>query len=116
MAAIPVGALPLPVPVSPPALLSALFVDASKDPINGNWDAPMENFLHDLHNNATNTSTENTRNMVIVSGTGNKLFSITIVSDNRARLYTLFIKWQDGLTGNNPALQNKFFAVEGKLI
>ena len=76
----------------------------------------MANFLHDLHNNANNTSTENIRDMVIALGTGNELFLVTIVSSNRVRLYTSFTKWKDGLTGNNPALQNKFFAVKGKLI
>ena len=116
MAAVPPGARPLPVPVNTPATLSALFVDATKDPTGGNWDALMAIFLHDQHNNANNTATDALRDMAIASGTRNELLSFTIAHDNRARLYTSFTKWQDGLTGYNPTLQNKLFALERELI
>ena len=76
----------------------------------------MATFLHDPHNNANNTTTDSLRDMAIASGSRNELLSFTIAHGNRARLYTLFAKWQDGLTGNNPTLQNKFFALEGELI
>jgi hypothetical protein len=116
MAAVPHGALPLPVPANTPANLSALFADATKDPTGGRWDALMATFLHDQHNNANNTTTDSLRDMAIASGSRNELLSFTIVHGNRARLYTSFTKWQDGLTCNNPTLQNKFFALEGELI
>ena len=76
----------------------------------------MATFLHDQHNNANNTTTDSLRDMAIASGSRNELLSFTIAHANRDRLYTLFTKWQDGLTGNNPTLQNKFFALEGELI
>ena len=116
MAALPVGALPLPVPTQAPAKLSSLFADTLKDPTGGEWDALMASFLHDPHNNANNTSTEDLRNMVIASGARNELLSFTVASGDKARLYTLCSKWQDGLTGRHPTLNNKFFALEGELI
>ena len=58
MAALPVGALPLPVPTQAPAKLSSLFADTLKDPTGGEWDALMASFLHDPHNNANNTCLE----------------------------------------------------------
>ena len=54
--------------------------------------------------------------MVFSSGTRDELLSFTIVFDNKARLYSLCTKWQDGLTGRNPTLNNKLFALEGELI
>jgi hypothetical protein len=116
MAALPVGALPLPLPAPAPAKLSLLFSDASKDPTEGNWEALMASFLHDVHNATNNTDTTALRDMVIASGTRNELLSFTVVHGNRARLYTLCMKWQDGLTGRNPELNGNFFALEGELI
>ena len=116
MAALPVGALPLPVPTQAPAQLSSLFADTLNDPAGGEWDALMASFLHDPHNQANNTSTEDLRNMVIASGARNELLSFTVASDHKARLYSLCSKWQDGLTGRHPTLNNKFFALEGELI
>lgn len=31
-------------------------------------------------------------------------------------MYTCIYKWEDGLTGNNSTLNNKYFAFEGELI
>ena len=59
----------------------------------------MASFLHGLHNNANNNATEDVCDMVIASGARNKLLSVTVVSENRACLYTLHTKLQDGLTG-----------------
>ena len=86
MMAVPIGALL-------PAKLSLLFADASMDPTGGDWDALIVSFLHNLHNGSTNTTTEDLRDMVIASGARNKLLSLTVVSGNRARLYTLCTKW-----------------------
>ena len=116
MATLPGGALPLPVPAPAPAKLVTLFADASMDPTAGNWAALMGSFLHDLHNNANNTATDALRDMVAASGAQNELLAFTIVHGNRARLYSLCMKWRDGLTGRNPALNNRFFALEGELI
>ena len=80
MAAVPIGALPLSVPVPASTKLSSLFADASTDPTGGDWDALMASFLHNLHNCDTNTATEDLRDMVISSGARNELLSFTVVS------------------------------------
>ena len=76
----------------------------------------MASFYHDLHNAQANTDTNTLRDMVFSSGARDELLSFTIVFDNKARLYSLCTKWQDGLTGRNPTLNNKLFALEGELI
>ena len=74
---------------------SSLFVEASKDPTGGNWDALMASFLHNLYNGVTNTDTSNLRDMV-APGASNELLSFTVASRNKDRLYTLCTKWQNG--------------------
>ena len=54
--------------------------------------------------------------MVIASGVCNNLLLFTVVYENKARLYTLRMKWQDGLARRHPALNGKFFMLEGELI
>jgi hypothetical protein len=76
----------------------------------------MAAFLKDPHNNANAMATEALYNMSIPLDNRNKLLLFTIIHDNQAWLYTSFTKWQDGLIGNNPTLQNKFFALEGELV
>ena len=54
--------------------------------------------------------------MVMASVTRNELISFTVAHGNMSRLYTLCTRWQDGLTGQKPLLNGKFFALEGELI
>ena len=118
MVSFPVGALllPVPAPAPAPAKFSSLFADASKDPMGGNWDALMPSFLHDVQNSNNNTDTNALCKMVTLSGMRNNLISFTVPHRNRERIYTLFMRWKDGLTGRNPSLNGKFFTLEGGLI
>ena len=93
-----------------------LFTDTYKDPTGVNWDALMFSFLHDAHNSNNNTDINALREMVTASGLQNKLIYFTITHRNRARLYSLFVRWQDALTGRNPLLNGKLFVLEGELI
>ena len=93
MAALPVGALTLPVPAPAPApapaKFSSLFTDASKDPTGGNWDALMASFFHDAHNANIDTDTNALCEMVTASGVQNELLYFAICHGSRARLYSL---------------------------
>ena len=91
MAALPAGALPLP--VSAPAKLSLLFANASKDPTGGNWDALIVSFLHNPCNGSANTDTNTLFNMVITLGVHNKLLSFIVMYGDNAPVYTLCTKY-----------------------
>ena len=116
MVSLPSGVLPLPVPAPAPTELSLLFANASKDPTGRNWDALMTSLFHNVHNTGNNMDTNMLLKMVTSSGTRNKMLSFTAVHGNRAHLYTLNTRWQDGLTVRNTLLNSKFFTLEGELI
>ena len=93
MAALPVGALPLPVPETSPTKFSFLFADASRDPAGGSWDAMMASFLQDAHKTNANTDTDMLYEMVTASGVRNELPYFAVAHRNRARLYSIFMRW-----------------------
>ena len=46
----------------------------------------------------------------------NDLLTFTTANRNRACLYSLCTRWQDGQTSRNPSINCKFFELEGELI
>ena len=107
---------PLPVPAQTPALFATLFADANRDPTSGNPGTLLRPFVHDLNNAGANTTTAGIRDALAASGSQHLLIAVTIVAGGKARAYVCPFRWEDGLTNNNPALVNKYFALEGELI
>ena len=116
MAAAGQGAPALPVPAQAPALFATLYADANLDPTGGNPGLLLEPFRHDVVNGANNVTTQILKNQLAASGAQRQVIAVTVISDQKARVYNCLFRWQDGLTANNPSLVNKFFAVEGELI
>ena len=107
---------PLPVPARTPALFATIFADVDRDPTNGDPSRLLGPFHHDLNNVGNNTTTQDLRNALANSGAQRQLIAATIVSRGHARAYVCPFRWQDGLTNHNPALANKYFALEGELV
>ena len=93
MAALPVGALPLTVPETAPAKFSLFFADATKEPAGGSWDALMASFLQDAHKTNANKDIDMLCEMVTASRVRNELIYFTVAHRNRARLYSIFMRW-----------------------
>ena len=98
------------------ATFASVFGDASLDPTGGNEAALLQPFLHDLNNLSNNTGTKAIKNKLAQSGSQHRLIAATILSGGHARLYICPFCWEDDLITQNPSLNNKFFAFEGKLI
>lgn len=106
----------LPVPAPAPATFASIFSDASKDPTGGNVAALMTPFLHSLTDPTQNTDTNIIKDRLATSGAQRQFIAATIVSKNKSRLYICPHRWDEGLIGTNPDLNNKFFAFEGELV
>jgi hypothetical protein len=106
--------LPVPAPVS--ASFVSLFSDTSKDLTGSREDRLLNPFLVNLTDPTQNVDTAELRNKLAQSGNQQLFMGTTVLSGGQARLYTCIYRWEDGLTGNNPDLNNKFFAFEGELI
>jgi hypothetical protein len=107
---------PLPVPAPAAALFASLYGDASNDPTGSREGILLNPFLHHLTDNTLNTDTNEIRNRVAQSGSQHQFIALSVVHGGRARLYIAPHRWEDGLTANNPSLNNRFFAFEGELI
>ena len=108
------GGAPGPAPAAP--RLTTLFSDAAKDPCDGDWSQSMAAFSVNVHNSNLDTETGQLKNMVAASGAQKQLMAYVIVHGGSARLYSFLFRWESTLTAPNPALHNKFFAIEGELI
>ena len=107
---------PLPVPAPATALFASLYGDASNDPTGSNEGTLLSPFLHNLTDNTLNTDTNEIRIRLAQSGSQHQFIAVSVVHGGRARLYIAPHRWEDGLTANNPSLNNRFFAFEGELI
>ena len=106
----------LPVPAPAPATFASKFSDASVDPTGGNVSALMSPFLHSLTDPNQNTDTNTIKDRLATSGAQRQFIAATIVSNGKSRLYICPHRWDEGLIGTNPDLNNKFFAFEGELV
>lgn len=106
----------LPVPALTPVLFATLFADADRDPTNGDPGRLLSPFVNDLTNPAANTATAELQNALAQSGNERQLLAATIIAGGRARSYVCPFRWEDGLTTNNPTLNNKYFAIAGELV
>ena len=116
MAAAGGGGPALPVPAQAPARFANLYADAQLDPTGGNPRLFLAPFHHDVLVAANNVETRTLKNGIAATGADRKLFAITIISGQQARIYNCLFRWEDGLLANNSTLANKFFAIEGELI
>ena len=115
MAAVPPVPAPLPVSV-PTAEFTTLFNDASLDPTTGNTGALLNPFLHDLTNNANNISSERIKDVVASSGGLRHALAMATITDGRAHTYLLPHRWNSTFATPEPALDGKFFAIDGELV